>query len=82
MFLIDFIKTPKESFARGFIKGLSAPALLYHTEQAPTLPNVVYLAPQTISPADSLASDWLKIGNDFKVVVEKYGQEQSAIKAA
>jgi hypothetical protein len=79
MFVLDFTSTRRKAFAHGFLKGLAAPAYLYHLEEAPSLPPVMMVTPPRVSAADALAHDWLAIGGDMKKVIEQHGQAYKAL---
>ena len=80
MFILNFHHTQIEAFVHGFVKGLGAPAVLFHNEPAPTVPQVVMVsAPQT--PIDQvLPGDWRKIGSDFDTVIAANGKTTSPTK--
>ena len=74
MYLLNFKDSPQQSFAHGFLKGLAAPVMLFHSEAAPPVPEVEYLQPPIGSVRDALAGDWKKIGGDMKVVIGRHGK--------
>lgn len=78
MFLLDFSLPPSKAFARGFLKGMAAPAYLYHVEDEPALPQAMMLTVSQTSVADSLSSDWRTVGLDFDKVIDSYGKEATA----
>lgn len=74
MFIINFKRTPEQSFRHGFLKGLAAPMMLFHVEELPA-PTVV--GPVTLmnrSDAEALAGDWRKVGNDMRSAIVRYGE--------
>lgn len=73
MFSIDFKDGQTDSLLHGFIKGLSAPAVLFNLEEAPPVPAVEQVLPPKSSPAKSLRGDWAAIGNDFRKVIDAHG---------
>lgn len=73
--LIDFDLTPRTALARGFVKGLAAPALLFSTHAI----GAVAAVPQVSAPqrphgdSGSLSGDWARIGFDLTRAIEKHG---------
>lgn len=78
MYVIDFRNSRRKAFAHGFMKGLAAPVMLFHSEQAPALPQVQYLVPPTTPIHDVIASDWRRIGADIARVIERHGKTAEA----
>lgn len=74
MFTLDFRSSRRSAFAHGFMKGLAAPAMLYHREDAPKVPQFVVISPPNYSIAEALAGDWARIGADMSKVIEQHGQ--------
>ena len=74
MFTLDFRSTRRNAFAHGFLKGLGAPAMLYHSENAPVIPQFVEIKPPSYSIAEALAGDWVRIGADMSKVIEQHGK--------
>ena len=74
MFTLDFSSSRRSAFAHGFLKGLAAPAMLYHREDAPKLPQFVEIPPPSYSIAEALAGDWARIGADMSKVIEQNGE--------
>jgi hypothetical protein len=74
MQLIDFNNSKNRALAHGFIKGLCAPIMLFHSEQAPSIPRIDFIKPLQRSDFEAIKGDWNKIGNDIKIVVDKYGE--------
>jgi hypothetical protein len=72
MFVIDFKKTPRQAFLHGFVKGLAAPVMLYHSEPAPGLPLPMYISLPAVPSEKALAGDWLRIGNDIQNAINKH----------
>lgn len=73
MFNIDFKDSQSAALLHGFIKGISAPAVLFNLEEAPPVPAVKQVSPPQLSPAQSLRGDWVAIGSDFKRVIDAHG---------
>lgn len=80
MILIDFSETPKQAFARGFWKGLSAPVMLFGNFDAPKPRRAKPITIQLKSDMQSFAGDWNKIGVDFNNVVAKHGKKANRTK--
>lgn len=76
MFIIDFRQTRREAFVHGFVKGLGAPALLFHCEAVRAVPSVLQVSASHNPIDQALLGDWYKVGNDFKTVVARH-QESS-----
>lgn len=74
MLLINFSETPKKAFARGFIKGLAAPMVLFGNYPAPSLPELKWVTIPKESTDQMLINDWIKIGNDINRVIVLHGQ--------
>jgi hypothetical protein len=74
MLLIDFSETPKKAFARGFIKGLAAPMVLFGNYHAPILTDIKWVTPPKESTDQALVNDWIKIGGDINRVIYLHGQ--------
>ncbi len=75
MFLIDFRLPAHRAFMHGFMKGLGAPVLLFHTEMAPDVPLVSPLAAPTRPIDQTLVGDWYRVGADMQAVIARhYGQ--------
>ena len=72
MSLIYLSDTPKESFTRGFTKGLAAPLMLFGRFNTPDLPRAEPVSVVIRSDAEVLAGDWLAIGLNFKNVVAQH----------
>jgi hypothetical protein len=77
MYVIDFKVTRRQAFAHGFLKGLAAPIMLYHTEYLTKAPDVVYITAPTSPPERALAGDWARLGNDIQTVIDRH-ERQSA----
>ena len=76
MLIIDFSASAKQSFAKGFLKGLGAPFLLFGTfegGQTPAKVEAVVLPGR--QSFDAIAGDWAKVGIDIRSSAEKYGKE-------
>jgi len=82
MVIIDFSNTPKQAFKSGFIKGLSAPIMLFGRFNAPNLPKINTISLPTINTEQALSNDWKVIGNDFSNVIARYGKETDTIAKA
>lgn len=72
MELIDFSASSVRAFRHGFLKGLSAPAMLFCDFAPPAIPTVGAVSP--IAPPDGpeavrLARDWQTIGRDLSRVL-------------
>lgn len=80
MVIIDFSDTSKQAFVRGFHKGMTAPVMLFGSFEAPAIAEVKQITPPSISDEQALNNDWVKIGEDFKHVIAKYGAETNAQK--
>lgn len=74
MLLIDFSETPKKAFARGFLKGLAAPMVLFSNYHAPSLPDIKWVTLPKESTDQTLINDWIKIGGDINKVIVLHGQ--------
>lgn len=74
MQLLDFKITEKQSFARGFMKGLGAPVALFGTFHAPVMPEIIQIKCESIDAGAAISRDWQKIGNDFNIAINKYGE--------
>lgn len=57
-------KSAPVAFFHGFLSGMTSPSYLYTFRE--------YSVKR--SDTDSMRSDWLKIGNDFRKVMSKYGE--------
>lgn len=77
MQLIDFNDSKAGALAHGFLKGLAAPVMLFHTEAAPKVPPVTFLQPVMRSDFESMQHDWKMIGSDMQSVVKRYEQNQT-----
>lgn len=73
MFLIDFQRTPAQAFRHGFLKGLAAPVMLFHTE-ALSLPAVAPLVTPLRSDSEALAGDWRRVGGDLRRAIARHGE--------
>ena len=70
MFILDFDKDARQAFAHGFLKGLAAPASLYHSETLPIV-HVQYVQPSTAQTAtEAIRTDWRQIGHDLRGVID------------
>lgn len=78
MFVIDFKLSRKQAFSHGFLKGLAAPVMLYHAEAAPDLPAANYVVLPSVSPAQAIAGDWMRIGSDMQNVIKKHADAKAA----
>ena len=74
MFTLDFRGGRRRALAHGFLKGLAAPVMLYHLEDAPSIPQFVEIKPPNYSIAEALAGDWVRIGKDMSKVIEQNGK--------
>lgn len=81
MFVIDFDRSHRQAFFHGFVKGMAAPVMLYHAEQAPAVPYVTYLEAPNTSVGQTLAADWWRIGGDLQRVIDRHGKESSTTSA-
>lgn len=73
MFTLNFSKPPREAFRLGFLKGMAAPALLYHVEPLPVLPEVMTVSAPSYPVSQAMARDWAALGRDLKAVVSRHG---------
>lgn len=65
-----FVQSP---FLQGFLRGLGVSAELYAVHVSP--PPIRSVADAFRADRDALRSDWLKIGGDFRRVIEReYGE--------
>ncbi|MCX7112605.1 MAG: hypothetical protein NTX45_21270 [Proteobacteria bacterium] len=78
MLLIDFDKTDRDAFARGFLKGLGAPYVLFGKFEYGTIPEIRIVSPIFTDINDSISSDWRNVGTDIRNAIELYGQKHSA----
>lgn len=70
MLIVDFKLGARNSFVRGFLKGLGAPFLLYGKFTTPELRPV-----DPVRLPGSPGSDWGKVGGDLRVSLQRYGQD-------
>lgn len=75
MVIIDFSSTSKKAFLHGFSKGLSAPVMLFGKFNAPPLRKYDLVVSPAKDDGLMLENAWSKIGQDFKNVMTKYGEE-------
>ncbi|OYU10394.1 MAG: hypothetical protein CFE38_17890 [Comamonadaceae bacterium PBBC1] len=75
MFSLDFAQTPRKALLRGFLKGMAAPAYIYHVKDLPNLPSVLTVDIPNVDVSKALASDWRAIGLDFDKVIAAYDQK-------
>jgi hypothetical protein len=74
VFVLNFKHTSRQAFFHGFMKGLAAPAMLYHLEQAQLISEIESIRPETLSVMEALARDWARVGDDMRVVLDSYGK--------
>jgi hypothetical protein len=72
--VIDFDSTPRAAFARGFLKGLAAPVVLFSNSTV-SLPPVPQVKPVVSAGGDAgaLSRDWVRIGGDMRVAITRNG---------
>lgn len=71
MFIIDFQSDDREALVHGFLKGLAAPVMIYHSEAAPKAVEVHYVEPEYVdTAADAARSDWLQVGRAITKAIE------------
>ena len=68
MFVIDLDSTAKDAFVHGFVKGLAAPACLYHSEPLPKLVDVATVVCKAETPTQRMANSWRSVGDDMRKV--------------
>ena len=74
MKIIDFSLSGRRSFARGFLKGLGAPYMLYGSfEVGVDVPNVAPVLPSTGNNLGHVG-DWDRIGKDVRTAIRLYEQ--------
>lgn len=81
MFKLDFDDSPREALLHGFIKGLSAPAVLFNSELAPPLPPITPIMPPQSTPSSAVRGDWATVGNDLKKVIDAHGSTAATQRA-
>ena len=65
MIIMDFSHTPRQAFANGFMKGFTAPTMLFGQHEIPKLQEVSMIPMPNENIAQALGEDWKKIGLDF-----------------
>lgn len=70
---LDLSCTPKESFKRGFLKGLGGPYLLFGTFEVDASAQCKYQELPARSRA-SMSDNWKRVGNDFRAAVANRGE--------
>jgi hypothetical protein len=78
MLLSDFSQSPAKAFLKGFLRGMAAPAYIYHTESAPPIPEAITIHTSSLNASSALASDWRAIGLDFDRVIAAHGETTTA----
>ncbi len=77
MVIINFSDTKRQSFLRGFEKGLTAPILLYGYFQAPNANMIPQITVQPIAISEVLENDWKTIGANLRNAIERHGKEDN-----
>ncbi|SJM94996.1 hypothetical protein [Crenothrix polyspora] len=77
MLIIDFKSTPKRAFIHGFLKGISAPFMLFGQFSAPPKRKIEQITAPNLTAKQALENDWKVIGADFYKVIDTYGKETS-----
>jgi hypothetical protein len=75
MLLTNFAQSPTKAFFKGFLRGMAAPAYMYHSEAAPAIPQVMIISMPNVNIENALASDWRAVGIDFDKVIATYEQK-------
>lgn len=78
MLIIDFNQSAVQAFEHGFLKGMAAPVMLFHSESAPEIPQYVTVVAPDTPLRQSLLGDWYRIGDDMKKVISSHQHEQRA----
>lgn len=81
MFIIDFNSDRKRAFLHGLVKGLAAPVCLYHAEALPPIKVEFIKPPLTRHPAQVLAEDWYRVGDDLYSVIQNESPKIERVKA-
>jgi hypothetical protein len=78
--IIKFVGTKRTAFARGFMRGLAAPAVLFSSHAAPALPEVAQVVPplRPCGDAGALASDWERVAGGLTAAVQKHHGQTKA----
>lgn len=82
MIILDFSNTSKQAFKHGFMKGLSAPVMLFGQFTVPPLREIKPITPPSINDEQALANDWKAIGMDFNKVIVNHVKETDTPKTA
>ncbi|MDR0380358.1 MAG: hypothetical protein LBI62_10545 [Candidatus Accumulibacter sp.] len=72
MFTLNFKHTSRQAFFHGFMKGMAAPVMLYHFEQALPIPAVERIQSDVKSVKEALSRDWARVGNDMRAAIDSY----------
>lgn len=72
MVILDFSHSKKQAFTNGFMKSIASPAALFMRREIQPIEPVKFISYQNVQDADALKGDWLKIGQDLKMVMERY----------
>lgn len=63
-------------FSSSFLKGLAAPAYMNDEHSLPEIDNLIEPQIRDRSVGKSLRGDWINIGIDLKITLEKHGQKK------
>lgn len=72
MFTLNFSHSRRKAFAHGLVKGLAAPYMLYHREEAPGLPYVAPVVAPNYPIAAGIYADWQHVGDGLKRAIERH----------
>lgn len=74
MSIINFSDTPVKAFYNGFLKGLSAPIMLFGRFNMPELTEIRPIHIENLTIEQALSKDWNAVGSDLKKVIEINGK--------
>ena len=77
MNILNFSQTPKQAFVSGFIKGFTAPSVLFGQRKIPKLHEVRMISIPQINDAEDFKNDWQVVGLDLTKAIEIYNAKNA-----
>jgi len=69
---MNFESTPMQAFTHGFVKGLTAPVMLFGQHRAAPVKIPAMIQPSQTTIEDDLTGDWANISADFHLAIGAY----------
>ena len=78
MLLIDFKLPPKQSFKKGFLKGMAAPVVMFGNFSVQRVPSVQLVKSGAVNSNQAMSANWKAVNSDLSTAIVEYGTAEKA----